>query len=204
MGILVPRNTGVPPRISGSLMITPIRELDHGGRGTLIERDKNRTLKTAGMRPQRPFSELRRCHRPSFSAIRLTPRSPQSETEFSMFDTGQLDQDVFRVNVLEALRTSALRDGDGCNALVMPTFAEFSSDSSLSHIRPSATFAEYLPNAETTNFIQSSTFTNWFAYGQDVETNWGQYSSVSVEQVAHEGRFTLIQVPSSSVEYFPQ
>jgi len=121
-----------------------------------------------------------------------------------MFDTGQLDQDVFRVNVLEALRTSALRDGDGCNALVMPTFAEFSSDSSLSHIRPSATFAEYLPNAETTNFIQSSTFTNWFAYGQDVETNWGQYSSVSVEQVAHEGRFTLIQVPSSSVEYFPQ
>lgn len=121
-----------------------------------------------------------------------------------MFDASQLDQDAFRVNVLDALRTSVLRDGDGCNALVMPTFAEFLSDSGSSHVRRTATLAEYLPNAETTNLIQSSTFTNWCAYGQDVETNWDQYSSVSVEQVAHEGRFTLIQIPSSSVEYFPQ
>ncbi len=121
-----------------------------------------------------------------------------------MFDTTQLDQGVFRVNVLDALRSSVLRDGDGCDALVMPTFPEFLSDSSLSNVRSVATFAEYLPNAETTNFIQSSAFTNWFAYDQDVETNWDQYSSVSVEQVAHEGRFTLIQIPPSTVEYFPQ
>jgi len=130
--------------------------------------------------------------------------SPQSETEFSMFDTSQLDQDVLRVNVLDALRTSVLRDGDGCSVLVMATFADFPSDSSLNHIRSTATVAKYLPNAEAMNLIQARTFTNYFACGQDVEANWDQYSSVSVEQVAHEGRFTLIQVPPSTVEYFPR
>jgi hypothetical protein len=130
--------------------------------------------------------------------------SPQSETEFSMLDTTQLDQDVFRVNMLDALRTSALRDGDGCNVVVMPTLADFpwrriESDS---HCRRS--FAGYFPITEAPNLLPyTNTFANYFAYGAEVETNWVRHSG---EQIAPEGRFTLIQIQPSagSVEYFPQ
>jgi hypothetical protein len=123
-----------------------------------------------------------------------------------MLDTTQLDQGVFRVNMLDAVRTSLLRDGDECNVLVMPTLADFPSDSSLNHIRSGISFAGNLPNTEAPNLIQySSTFANYLTYGEEVEANWVQ-PSASVEQLAHEGRFTLIQIQPSavSIEYFPR
>jgi hypothetical protein len=121
-----------------------------------------------------------------------------------MLDTTQLDQRVFRVNMLDALRTSVPCDGDGCNVLVVPTLADFPSGSSLNQIRSATSFAGYLPNAEAPNLIQY-TFANYPAYGEEAETNWVQRSA-SVEQFAHEGRFTLTQIqpPAVSIEYFPQ
>src|ERR1700687_4718054 len=124
-----------------------------------------------------------------------------------MLNTTQLDQGVFRVNMLDALRTSVLRDGDGCNALVMPMLADFPSDSSLNQTRSAPSFARYLPNAEAPNLIgYSNTFANYLPCGdEEVETNWVQRSA-SVEHFAHEGRFTLIQIQPSavSIEYIPQ
>jgi len=78
MGTRVPRNTGVPPRISGSLMITPMKRLYHGKCSTLVSAGQNRTPPPAGKPENRRgrgtqmrFSELRRGHPPRIDVVTL-------------------------------------------------------------------------------------------------------------------------------------
>src|SRR5215470_12390643 len=98
-----------------------------------------------------------------------------------MLYTTQLDQAVFRVGMLNAVRTPMLCDGDEFNGLIIPALAEFPSDGSLNQI--------YLSNWEAATPIRwSSTLDNNLGNCEVTVMNCVQPAWPYQEYSAHDGR----------------
>ena len=133
---------------------------------------------------------------------------PTSETEFSMFDAVQLDEATFRVDMVNALRISALRDYGSSAVVILPTLADLANDENFNQIRPASTFAGHWE--APTSIRWSYAFGNSFADSERADFQAGidrVEPPCSLKYAAHEGPFNLIQIQPSnvvSVEYFPQ
>ncbi len=145
---------------------------------------------------------------PSPSSLTILDRSnSRRETGHKMLDIVQLDEAAFRLDILGAVRLSALRDE--CNAVViLPTLAELPNDENFNQICSVSGFAGY--GQAQTSIHWSYPFGNIFAYSEGgdfqaelscVEPSWDAKYSV------HLGQFSLVQIQPSdsvSIEYFQQ
>src|SRR5580658_678253 len=112
-----------------------------------------------------------------------------------MSDFDQLDQVVFRVNMLEALRASIAGD---C-VIDLATLPNFSAIGNLNEVQSVPAFGECVSTQEAPNLIQwSTTFENYLDGGGQVYPNL-VWAFGNLEQVADEGRFNQVPIYSLAV-----
>jgi hypothetical protein len=124
-----------------------------------------------------------------------------------MFDTVQLDDATFRVDMVNALRISALRDYGGSAIVILPTLADLPNNENFNQIQSVSAFAGHLPSWESPTSIRwSYEFANTFVSGEQAEANWAQPAWTVAEHSAHESEFNIVYIQSSvpSVESFAQ
>jgi hypothetical protein len=124
-----------------------------------------------------------------------------------MLNTDQIDQLVFRMNMLDTLRTPVLRGGDERGVVelprLLPIAADFRNDINWNRIQSVPTFVQYLPDGEAPSLVHwSSTFGDYRTHNANMISI---QPSSAPEYFAHEGNFTLIQLRTlaAPVDYFP-
>jgi hypothetical protein len=124
-----------------------------------------------------------------------------------MFDAVQLDEATFRVDMVNALRISALRDYGSSAVVILPTLADLANDENFNQIRSASAFGGRWE--APTSIRWSYAFGNSFAYSEraDFQADIDRVEPPCSLKYAHEGPFNLIRIQPSnvvSVEYFPQ